>query len=147
MDAGCVGWPRLLRERCGAGQCPQPVSRDQGRVVPVRGQFLHALSARGAAAGRCFHRHLAYRFPHRVCSDGSRAADAASTRKLAATGYCQMKVLRTPDERFTSLPDFPFAPHYTEVAAEDGTQLRLHYLDEGPRDGTPVLLLHGEPSW
>jgi haloalkane dehalogenase len=53
-----------------------------------------------------------------------------------------MEILRTPDERFLSLPDHPFAPHYVEV---DG--LRMHYLDEGPRDGQPVLLLHGEPSW
>jgi haloalkane dehalogenase len=58
-----------------------------------------------------------------------------------------MKVLRTPDERFASLPDFPFAPHYADVAAEAGTRLRLHYLDQGLRDGAPVLLLHGEPSW
>jgi haloalkane dehalogenase len=51
-------------------------------------------------------------------------------------------ILRTPDERFADLPDFPFAPHYVEV---DG--LRMHYLDEGPADGPVVLLLHGEPSW
>ncbi|HZS14978.1 MAG TPA: haloalkane dehalogenase [Candidatus Dormibacteraeota bacterium] len=53
-----------------------------------------------------------------------------------------MDVLRTPDERFVSLPGFPFAPHYVEV---DG--LRVHYVDEGPRDGAVVLMLHGEPSW
>jgi haloalkane dehalogenase len=58
-----------------------------------------------------------------------------------------MKVLRTPDERFAELPDFPFAPHYAEIETGQGTRLRLHYLDEGPRDGSPVLLLHGEPSW
>ncbi len=51
-------------------------------------------------------------------------------------------VLRTPDARFESLPDFPFVPHYKEV---DG--YRVHYLDEGPRDGQPILLLHGEPTW
>jgi haloalkane dehalogenase len=51
-----------------------------------------------------------------------------------------VEVYRTPDERFDSLPDFPFAPHYVE---QDG--LRLHYLDEG--EGDPVLLLHGEPTW
>jgi haloalkane dehalogenase len=55
-----------------------------------------------------------------------------------------MNVLRTPDDRFVGLPDFPFEPHYASVA--DGT-LRVHYLDEGPRDAAPVLLLHGEPSW
>ncbi len=51
-------------------------------------------------------------------------------------------VLRTPDECFTNLPDFQFAPNYVEV---DG--LRTHYLDEGPKDADPILLMHGEPSW
>ena len=54
-----------------------------------------------------------------------------------------MKVLRTPDERFAQLPDFPYAPHYAQV---DG--LRMHYVDEGPRDAAvTVLCLHGQPSW
>ena len=53
-----------------------------------------------------------------------------------------MKILRTPDERFANLPAYPFEPNYLEV---DG--LRLHYVDEGPKDAPPVLLLHGEPSW
>mgnify|MGYP000972665799 CR=1 FL=1 len=53
-----------------------------------------------------------------------------------------MEYLRTPDERFQNLPDFPFAPHYVEVRG-----LRLHYLDEGPPEADPILLLHGEPSW
>ena len=54
-----------------------------------------------------------------------------------------MKILRTPDERFAALPGYPFAPHYAEIS--DG--LRVHYVDEGPSDAAPVLLLHGEPSW
>ncbi|MFF0455036.1 haloalkane dehalogenase [Nocardia africana] len=58
-----------------------------------------------------------------------------------------MRILRTPDERFAGLPGFPFEPHYVEVPAGDGSTLRMHYLDEGPRDGEVVLLLHGEPSW
>ncbi len=58
-----------------------------------------------------------------------------------------MKVLRTPDERFEGLVDWPFAPHYREVIDADGTVLRLAYVDEGPRDAPPVLLMHGEPSW
>jgi haloalkane dehalogenase len=56
-----------------------------------------------------------------------------------------MKALRTPDQRFAGLPDFAFAPHYVEVGGE--ASLRMHYLDEGPRDAAPVLLMHGEPSW
>ncbi len=54
-----------------------------------------------------------------------------------------MKSLRTPDARFRDLPDYDFAPHHLEV----GAGLRMHYVDEGPRDGAPVLMLHGEPSW
>jgi haloalkane dehalogenase len=53
-----------------------------------------------------------------------------------------MEVLRTPDERFENLPGFDFEPHYTEING-----LRVHYLDEGPPEAAPVLLLHGEPSW
>ena len=56
-----------------------------------------------------------------------------------------MRVLRTPDERFAALPDYPFAPHYVEVAAGDGGALRMHHVDEGR--GAPVLMLHGEPTW
>ena len=53
-----------------------------------------------------------------------------------------MKVLRTPESRFDQLPGYPFAPKYLEI---DG--MRMHYIDEGPGDADPVLLLHGEPSW
>ena len=53
-----------------------------------------------------------------------------------------MEILRTPDERFRQLPGYPFAPRYLDLGG-----LRMHYVDEGPRDGAPVLLLHGEPSW
>jgi haloalkane dehalogenase len=58
-----------------------------------------------------------------------------------------MDVLRTPDDRFAVLHDFPFAPHYVEVPDGEGGSLRVHHLDEGPRDGPVVLLLHGEPTW
>jgi len=51
-----------------------------------------------------------------------------------------MAVIRTPEERFADLPDFPFSPHYIEI---DGK--RVHYLDEGT--GEVILCLHGEPSW
>lgn len=53
-----------------------------------------------------------------------------------------MEILRTPEERFSDLPGYSFEPHYVEV---DG--LRIHYVDEGPRDAEPVLMMHGEPSW
>lgn len=53
-----------------------------------------------------------------------------------------VRALRTPDDRFEDLPDYDFDPHYVKV---DG--LRMHYVDEGPPDASPVLLLHGEPTW
>ncbi|HUC38320.1 MAG TPA: haloalkane dehalogenase [Acidimicrobiales bacterium] len=65
-----------------------------------------------------------------------------------------MEVVRTPDERFESLPGYDFEPHYVEVPAGDGSgsALRVHYVDEAPATGgggstEVVLLLHGEPSW
>ena len=51
-------------------------------------------------------------------------------------------VYRTPDERFENLPDYDFAPRYADIQG-----YRVHYLDEGPADGEPILLLHGEPTW
>ena len=58
-----------------------------------------------------------------------------------------MEFLRTPDERFDCLPDFDFAPRYLTVSNDSGSGLRMHYLDEGPPDAAPVLLMHGEPTW
>ena len=58
-----------------------------------------------------------------------------------------MKALRTPDERFKDLPDYDFKPQYAEVPDGEGGMLRVHYLDEGPREAAPVLMMHGEPSW
>ncbi len=58
-----------------------------------------------------------------------------------------MQTLRTPDDRFADLPDYPFEPHYAEISDHDGGSLRVHFLDEGPADAAPVLLMHGEPSW
>jgi haloalkane dehalogenase/tRNA(adenine34) deaminase len=55
-----------------------------------------------------------------------------------------IEALRTPDERFSRLPGFPYAPHYFN--RPDG--LRLHYLDEGPETAARTFLcLHGQPTW
>ena len=55
--------------------------------------------------------------------------------------------LRTPDERFADLPDFPWAPHYIDdLPGYEG--LRCAVIDEGPKTGAPTFLcLHGEPTW
>jgi haloalkane dehalogenase len=58
-----------------------------------------------------------------------------------------MQILRTPDDRFSNLPDFPYAPLYAMIKDDDGTELRVHYVDEGPRDAAPILLMHGNPTW
>lgn len=58
-----------------------------------------------------------------------------------------MKTLRTPDERFDNLPGYPFEPNYVEIPDSEGGILRIHYIDEGPREADPVLLMHGEPTW
>ena len=58
-----------------------------------------------------------------------------------------MKTLRTPDERFENLPGYAFAPNYSEVPDGEGGSLRIHHVDEGPRDADPILLMHGQPSW
>jgi len=56
-------------------------------------------------------------------------------------------VLRTSDARFAGLPDYPFAPHYAEIADGRFGSLRMHFVDEGPRDAPVALMLHGEPTW
>jgi haloalkane dehalogenase len=58
-----------------------------------------------------------------------------------------LQVLRTPEERFAALPDFPYAPVYVTFDSADGEALRVAVVDEGPAGGEVVLLLHGEPSW
>src|SRR3954452_24489630 len=57
------------------------------------------------------------------------------------------QILRTPDERFTGLPGFPWEPGYVEVDSGDGSgPLRMGYVAAGPAAGPVVLCLHGEPT-
>ena len=51
-----------------------------------------------------------------------------------------MDTYRTPEERFSELPDFPYEPRY-----RDWEGMRLAHVDEG--EGPPVVMLHGEPTW
>ena len=58
-----------------------------------------------------------------------------------------MKVLRTPDECFKGIKDYPFDPVYTNIETKDDTILRIHHIDEGPSDGPILLAMHGQPVW
>jgi haloalkane dehalogenase len=69
-------------------------------------------------------------------------AIAPQTRTALASG-----VLRTPDTAFAGLEGYPYAPNYRSVRHPALGELALHYLDVGPRDASPVVLLHGQPSW
>lgn len=58
-----------------------------------------------------------------------------------------MQTLRTPAERFADLPEFPYPPRYCDIDDTEGGQLRVAWVEDGPPDADPVLMLHGEPSW
>lgn len=70
---------------------------------------------------------------------GGQPCDSDAKLRTTADG---VDFVRTPDACFADLPDWDFDPEYVEI---DG--LRQAYVDEGPRDGSVVLLLHGQPSW
>ena len=58
-----------------------------------------------------------------------------------------MQTLRTPTNVSRIMPEFGYAPKYCEIDDDEGGQLRVAWVEEGPDDGDPVLMLHGEPSW
>ena len=58
-----------------------------------------------------------------------------------------MRVLRTPDACFKDLREYPFEPVYTNIKTKDGTVVRIHHIDEGPKDGPILLAMHGQPVW
>jgi len=63
-------------------------------------------------------------------------------------GNMSLKVLRTPDAAFEAVEGFDFEPRYLTIHdPETQTPMRVHYVDEGPRDAPIVLMLHGEPTW
>jgi haloalkane dehalogenase len=58
-----------------------------------------------------------------------------------------MEYLRTPNECFENLADYPFSAHYVDVSDTEGDTLRLAFVDEGPKKGKPVVMIHGNPTW
>jgi tRNA(adenine34) deaminase len=131
------------------------------------GAMLHARLARvvhGApdpktgAAGSVLDLFAQARLNHQTGSVGGVLADECGAllsaffraRRQEARANAQPvrdDALRTPEGRFAGLPDYPWAPHYvSDLPALGG--LRLHYLDEGPREAPLTwLCLHGNPSW
>jgi len=58
----------------------------------------------------------------------------------------RIDALRTPDPHFQNLPGYGWQPHYlTDLPGFAG--LRMHYLEEGRREGPVFLCLHGQPTW
>ena len=68
-------------------------------------------------------------------------------RNVSAPKRAIVKILRTPDARFAILAGYPFEPNYTTIRTADGSDLRIHHVDEGPEDGPLVLCMHGQPVW
>ncbi|MGY4647743.1 haloalkane dehalogenase [Mycobacterium sp. URHB0021] len=58
-----------------------------------------------------------------------------------------MRTLRTPDDCFADVPEFPYLPRYCQVDDDEGGRLRVAWVEAGPSDADPVLMMHGEPSW
>ena len=71
------------------------------------------------------------------CSEKIDTADEIKDLNIVAPG-----IVRTPDSRFENLEDYPFKPNYMMI---DG--VRIHYLDEGPKEADPIILMHGLPTW
>lgn len=61
--------------------------------------------------------------------------------------FADMQTVRTPDDRFDDVPDFPYGPRYCEISDGEGGLVRVAWVEDGPEDADPVLMLHGEPSW
>lgn len=76
------------------------------------------------------------------CGSGDETADQPDSGPRIMVTADNVQFVRTPDSCFEDLPGFPYEARYVEI---DG--LRQSYVDEGPADADPVLLLHGEPGW
>jgi tRNA(adenine34) deaminase len=134
MCAGAMLHARLRRVVFGA---PDPKTGAAGSVVDLFAQqrLNHHTTVQGGVLQEACGQLLADFF--RLRRQESRAA-AQPLRDDA---------VRTPEARFDNLPGYPWPPHYVaDLPALRG--LRMHYLDEGPRDAPRTwLCLHGNPAW
>jgi hypothetical protein len=87
-----------------------------------------------------------YFLVHRLSSSCSCHPNLAMAEDNGSSNNGGIEVLRTPDACFNNLPGYPFAPNYLNVPVQKGSMqhLRMHFVDEGPRDGPVALLLHGK---
>jgi haloalkane dehalogenase len=76
-----------------------------------------------------------------------RKTNNPTLRRLPPGRFGPVESLRTPDDRFAGLAEFDYPPRYAEVDDDEGGRLRVAWVEDGPADADPVLLLHGEPSW
>ncbi|MBL8376888.1 MAG: tRNA adenosine(34) deaminase TadA [Burkholderiales bacterium] len=136
----------------------EPCSMCAGAVLQARLKKVTfgAHDAKAGAAGSVVDLFAEARINHQTQVEGGLLGeecaillrDFFAARRTQAKERAPMQdVLRTPDARFADLPGYPFAPHY--IGDLKGYQgLRIHYLDEGPREARLVFLcLHGQPSW
>jgi haloalkane dehalogenase len=83
--------------------------------------------------------------------DASQFIDTCSVNKYSSTSIelkdTVMDVRQTPDHCFENLIDFPYAPNFAEISDTEGGRLKMHYVDEGPRDGPVAVFIHGNPTW
>ncbi len=82
-----------------------------------------------------------------AASSGTTATDIEARSGVVAQHPVYGDILRTPKARFDNLPEYTFAANYVDVDGAPGASMYMHYIDEGPRDGRVILMMHGNPAW
>src|ERR1700752_178544 len=129
---------RLWRRQTHASPVFSLVCRDPSRSADHPGQYgslstrRHAIGGKICLCARCL-----------LAAVGAKCGMAIQPFGMLAG----MQSLRTPGERFADLPEFPYPARYCDVADCDGGRLRVAWVEDGPAEADPVLMLHAEPSW